>query len=160
MAPVVEEHPEIQVFDEIGMIECGVRTIITRCLPVGLTYPQFEVMNYLARRGEGQTPAQIASALQMTPGAITNTLQRLEATGLAVVEPDALDKRKKRVAMTPAGRQAYQRAMAAIKPRMSSLREGFTQKEFREALPFLRALRAWMEDTVQTTTASAAIAAE
>jgi len=151
MAPVVEEHPEIQVFDEIGMIECGVRTIITRCLPVGLTYPQFEVMNYLARRGEGQTPAQIATALQMTPGAITNTLQRLEATGMAAVEPDALDKRKKRVAMTHAGRQAYQRAMAAIKPRMASLREGFTSKEFREALPFLRALRAWMEETVQTT---------
>jgi DNA-binding MarR family transcriptional regulator len=156
----VEEHPEIQVFDEIGMIECGVRTIITRCLPVGLTYPQFEVINYLARRGEGQTPAQIASALQMTPGAITNTLQRLEATGMAQVEPDAADRRKKRVAMTQAGRQAYQRAMAAIKPRMASLREGFTQKEFREALPFLKALRAWMEDTVQTTSPSAAIAAE
>jgi DNA-binding MarR family transcriptional regulator len=161
MAPVVEEHPEIQVFDEIGMIECGVRTIITRCLPVGLTYPQFEVMNFLARRGEGQTPAQIAAALQMTPGAITNTLQRLEATGMAAVEPDAADKRKKRVAMTTAGRQAYQRAMAAIKPRMASLREGFTQKEFREALPFLRALRAWMEDTVQTTTPGpTALAAE
>jgi DNA-binding MarR family transcriptional regulator len=161
MAPVVEEHPEIQVFDEIGMIECGVRTIVTRCLPVGLSYPQFEVMNYLARRGEGQTPAQIASALQMTPGAITNTLQRLEATGLAAVEPDAADRRKKRVAMTPAGRQAYQRAMAAIKPRMASLREGFTQKEFREVLPFLRALRAWMEETAEATTPGvAALAAE
>lgn len=151
MAPVVEEHPEIQVFDEIGMIEVGVRTIITRCLPVGVTYPQFEVMNHLARRGEHRTPAQIAAALQMTPGAITNTLQRLEATGLAVVEPDPSDKRKKRVAMTAAGRQAYQRAMAAIKPRMANLREGFTQKEFREALPFLRALRAWMEDTAKAT---------
>jgi DNA-binding MarR family transcriptional regulator len=151
MAPVVEEHPEIQVFDEIGMIEVGVRTIITRCLPVGVTYPQFEVMNHLARRGEHQTPAQIAAALQMTPGAITNTLQRLEATGLAVVEAHPKDRRKKCVAMTAAGRQAYQRAMAAIKPRMANLREGFTQKEFREALPFLRALRAWMEDTAKLT---------
>lgn len=159
MAAMVEEHPEVQVFDEIGMIECGVRTIITRALPVGLTYPQFEVMNYLARRGEGQTPAQIASALQMTPGAITNTLQRMEATGLAAVEPDATDRRKKRVAMTPAGRGAYQRAMAGIKPRMASLREGFTQKEFREALPFLKALRAWMVETAQATTPGA-LAAE
>lgn len=151
MAPLVEEHPEVQVFDEIGMIECGVRTIITRCLPVGLTYPQFEVMNYLARRGERQTPAQIATALQMTPGAITNTLQRLEATGLAEVAPDPVDRRKKRVGMTLAGRHAYQRAMAAIKPRMGSLREGFTQKEFREVLPFLRALRAWMDETAKLT---------
>jgi DNA-binding MarR family transcriptional regulator len=151
MAPVAEDHPEIQVFDEIGLIECGVRTIITRCLPLGVTYPQFEVMNHLARRGEHQTPAQIAGALQMTPGAITNTLQRLEATGLAVVAPHPKDRRKKCVAMTPAGRQAYQRAMAAIKPRMANLREGFTQKEFRDVLPFLRALRAWMEDTAKVT---------
>jgi DNA-binding MarR family transcriptional regulator len=149
MAAMIEEHPEVQVFDEIGMIEVGVRTIITHCLPVGVTYPQFEVMNYLMRRGEGQTPAAIALALQMTPGAITNTLQRMEATGLASVAPDALDRRKKRVTLTTEGRQAYQRAMAAMKPRMESLREGFTQKEFREALPFLRALRSWMAETAK-----------
>ena len=150
MAAVVEEHPEVQVFDEIGLIEAGVRSIITRCLPVGVTYPQFEVMNYLCRRGEGQTPAQIAIALQMTPGAITNTLQRMEATGLALVAQDNLDRRKKRVTLTPAGRHAYQRAMTAIKPRMANLREGFTQKEFREVLPFLRALREWMLETAKT----------
>ena len=146
---MVEDHPEIQVFDEIGMIEVGVRSVITGCLPVGVTYPQFEVLNLLARRGEGQTPAQIATALQMTPGAITNTLQRMEATGLARVGPDPDDRRKKRVTLTGAGRQAYQRAMATLKPRMASLRESFTQREFREVLPFLRALRAWMEDAAQ-----------
>ncbi|MFC3068616.1 MarR family winged helix-turn-helix transcriptional regulator [Phenylobacterium soli] len=156
MAPLIEEHPEVQVFDEIGMIEVGVRTIITRCLPVGVNYPQFEVMNLLARRGEDQTPAQIAAALQMTPGAITNTLQRMEATGLALVEPDPKDGRKKRVRLTPAGRSAYQRAMAAIKPRMESLREGFTQKEFREVLPFLKALREWMDETARLATTNAA----
>jgi DNA-binding MarR family transcriptional regulator len=149
MAPVAEEHPEVQVFDEISLIEVGVRTVITRCLPVGLTYPQFEVMNYLMRRGEGQAPAKIAQALQMTPGAITNTLQRLEATGLAAVEPDASDGRKKRVNLTPEGRDAWYRSMAAIKPRMASLREGFTSKEFREVLPFLRALRCWMLETAK-----------
>src|SRR5512146_2349483 len=149
MPPVVEERPEVQVFDEIGRIEAGVRTIVTRCLPAGVTYPQFEVMNHLVRRGEGRTPAGIALALQMTPGAITNTLQRMEATGLAVVRPDPVDGRKKRVSLTPAGRQAYQSAMAALKPRMESLREGFTQKEFREVLPFLRALSAWMNDTAR-----------
>jgi DNA-binding MarR family transcriptional regulator len=149
MASVAEEHPEVLVFDEIGLIEAGVRTIITRCLPVGVTYPQFEVMNYLMRRGEGQTPAAIAQALQMTPGAITNTLQRMEATGLASVVPDALDRRKKRVTLTTEGRATYFRAMAAIKPRMASLREGFTSKEFREVLPFLRALRSWMAETAK-----------
>jgi DNA-binding MarR family transcriptional regulator len=149
MAASPEEHPEVQVFDEIFMIEFGVRTVISRCLPVGMTYPQFELLNFLARRGEGQTPAQVACALQLTPGAITNTLQRLEAQGLIVLEADPEDGRKKRIAMTPQGRAAYSRAMAGIKPRMENLREGFTKQEFREALPFLRALRSWMLETAK-----------
>lgn len=146
MAAVIEDHPEVQVFDEISQIEHGVRMAITRALPVGLTYPQYEVLNLIARRGEDLTPAYISDALKMTPGAITNTLQRLEATDLIRVEPCARDKRRKRVKLTPGGREAYGRAMAAIRPKVEKLRDGFTQKEFRDALPFLRALRVWMED--------------
>lgn len=146
MAAIIEEHPEVQVFDEISMIEHGVRTVIGGCLPVGLTYPQFEVLNLIMRRGGELSPAQIANALQMTPGAITNTLQRLEAVRLIALEACAADRRKKRVRLTAEGREAYNRSMAAIRPKMEKLREAFTQKEFREALPFLRALRAWMTD--------------
>jgi DNA-binding MarR family transcriptional regulator len=146
MAAAVEDHPEVQVFDEISLIEHGVRMSITRSLPVGLTYPQYEVLNLIARRGQDLTPAMIAGALKMTPGAITNTLQRLEATRLITVETCEADRRKKRVRLTPGGREAYARSMAAIRPKVEKLREGFTQKEFREALPFLRALRVWMND--------------
>ncbi len=146
MAAVIEEHPEVQVFDEISLIEHGVRTAISRALPVGLTYPQYEVLNLIARRGENLTPASIAQALKMTPGAITNTLQRLERTDLVAVEVCQADRRKKRVRMTAGGWEAYGRAMAAIRPKAEKLREGFTQKEFREALPFLRALRVWMSE--------------
>lgn len=146
MAPVIEDHPEVQVFDEISLIEHGVRMAISRSLPVGLTYPQYEVLNLIARRGENLTPAVIAGALKMTPGAITNTLQRLEATRLIAVEPCTTDRRRKLVRLTPEGRQAYARSMAAIRPKVEKLRDGFTQKEFRDALPFLRALRIWMSE--------------
>lgn len=146
MAVVIEEHPEVQVFDEISLIEHGVRMAISRALPVGLSYPQYEVLNLIARRGDDLTPAAIAEALRMTPGAITNTLQRLEGAQLVSVEPCAADRRKKRVRMTDKGREAYNRSMAAIRPKVEKLREGFTQKEFREALPFLRALRVWMSE--------------
>jgi DNA-binding MarR family transcriptional regulator len=146
MAGVIEEHPEVQVFDEISLIEAGVRASITRALPVGLTYPQYEVLNLISRRGEDISPNQIAYALRMTPGAITNTLQRLEATKLVTVEPCDADRRRKRVRLTAGGREAYSRAMAAIRPKVEKLRDGFTQKEFREVLPFLRALRIWMTE--------------
>ena len=33
MAAVIEDHPEVQVFDEISLIEHGVRTAISRALP-------------------------------------------------------------------------------------------------------------------------------
>ena len=146
MGAVIEDHPEVQVFDEISLIEHGVRTVIGRALPVGLSYPQFEVLNLIARRGDDLTPAAIATALKMTPGAITNTLQRLEAMQLIDVEPCGADRRKKRVRLTAQGREAYGRSMSAIRPKMEKLREGFTQKEFREVLPFLRALRSWMHE--------------
>lgn len=146
MGVVIEEHPEVQVFDEISLIEHGVRVAISRSLPVGLTYPQYEVLNLIARRGDDLTPAEISDALKMTPGAITNTLQRLECTGLIAVEPCVADRRKKRVRLTAGGVEAYNRAMTAIRPKTEKLREGFTQKEFRDALPFLRALRVWMSE--------------
>jgi DNA-binding MarR family transcriptional regulator len=146
MAAGPEDHPDVQVFDEIRYIEHLVRTTISRRLPVGLTYPQFEVMNHLSRRGDGVSPISIAQALQMTKNGLTNTLQRLHARALIRVEHCESDGRRKRIWLTPEGRAAYAQCMAAIRPRMESLRDGFTQKEFREALPFLKALRSWLDD--------------
>lgn len=144
MAAEPEDHPDVQVFDEIRYIEHLVRTAIARKLPVGLTYPQFEVMNLLSRRGDGITPLDIARALQMTKSGLTNTLQRLCARKLIRVEYCEADGRRKRIWLTPDGKQAYGQSIVAIRPRMESLRDGFTQKEFREALPFLKALRTWL----------------
>lgn len=146
MPPEPEDHADVQVFDEIRYIEHLVRTAITRKLPVGLNYPQFEVLNLLARRGDGSSPVQIADALQLTKNGLTNTLQRLCARKLIEVEDCPTDRRRKRVWLTPGGRQAYAQAMANIRPNIEHLREGFTAKEFRDALPFLRALRAWLAE--------------
>src|SRR5258705_90982 len=91
MAAEPEDHPDVQVFDEIRYIEHLVRTAIARKLPVGLTYPQFEVMNLLSRRGDGITPLDIARALQMTKSGLTNTLHRLCARKLVRVEISEVD---------------------------------------------------------------------
>jgi DNA-binding MarR family transcriptional regulator len=147
MAAEPEDHPDVQVFDEIRYIEHLVRTSIARKLPVGLTYPQFEVMNLLARRGDGITPLAIARALQTTKSGLTNTLQRLAARKLIQVENCQSDGRKKRIWLTREGRAAYGQCMTAIRPRMDRLRDGFTQKEFRDVLPFLKALRTWLGET-------------
>ena len=144
MAAEPEDHPDVQVFDEIRYIEHLVRTAIARKLPVGLTYPQFEVMNHLSRRGDGITPLSIARALQMTKNGLTNTLQRLHSRKLIHVEHCENDGRRKVIWLTAEGRVAYGQSMVAIRPKMEDLRDGFTQKEFRDALPFLKALRTWL----------------
>jgi DNA-binding MarR family transcriptional regulator len=146
MAAEPEDHPDVQVFDEIGIIAYLVRTAIARKLPDGMNYPQFEVLNLLARRGDGVSPMQIAQALQVTKSGLTNTLQRLCARGLILVETCESDARRKRIWLAGEGRRAYAQALAAIRPNMEHLRDGFTQREFREALPFLRALRRWLAE--------------
>jgi len=144
---VVQDHPDVQVFKEIGAIHRRIREIVTSRLPEGMTYPQYDMLHFLADQAEAPTPADIAAALSRTPGAITNTLQRLEAAGLAEVTSDPEDGRKKRVVMTLQGRQVYAQCLAAIRPKVGNLREGFTPDEFRDALPFLRALRIWLTES-------------
>jgi DNA-binding MarR family transcriptional regulator len=140
------DHPVLQVFANIRLIDEEVRDAIAGCLPEGLTVPQYEVLRLIDFRGEGLTPAEIAETLHIPKSGLTNTLQRLEANGYARIEPCAEDGRKKRVWMTPAGRQAYVDALEGIRPKMEHLREAFTLDEFREALPFLKALRAWFKE--------------
>src|SRR3954462_291191 len=122
MAAEPNDHPDVAVFDEIRWIENLARLHVARQLPVGLTYPQFEVLNLLSRRGDDITPRDIAMALQLTKNGLTHTLQptktarphplqRLGARSLVKIEPCPADGRKKRVILTADGRQAYGQAM-------------------------------------------------
>lgn len=140
----VAEHPDVQVFDEINQIEHLLRTTVTLCLAPGLTYPQFEVLNHLTRRGDAATPADLADSLQASRSGFTHTLKSMETAGLISVAGDPADRRRKRVSLTPKGSKAYSGTMDALRPRIEHLRGGITLNEFRDALPFLQALRTWM----------------
>ena len=144
---VPREHVDVQVFSEIAAIHRRIREIVSSHLPEGMTYSQYEMLKFLSGISEPATPADIAMALNLTPGAITNTLQKMESAQLAEITSDPVDGRKKRVVMTAHGRKVYARCLAAIRPKVGNLREGFTQAEFNDALPFLRALRVWLTET-------------
>jgi len=142
----VQDRPDIQVFTEIGIIEHLMRTAVAKALPRGMTYAQWEVLVHFSRTGDGETPAQLARALQVTKGAITNTLQRMQAAGLVEITGDALDGRKKRIAVTRQGAACYTEMLRLVRPHLDQLRGGFTDAEFETALPFLRALRVWLDE--------------
>ena len=142
----VQDRPDIQVFTEIGIIEHLMRTAVAKALPRGMTYSQWEVLVHFSRTGDGQTPAQLARALQVTKGAITNTLQRMQAMDLVAISADAHDGRKKRIRVTHQGASCYAQMLRMVRPHLDQLRGGFTDAEFETALPFLRALRVWLDE--------------
>jgi DNA-binding MarR family transcriptional regulator len=144
MAP--RSRPDIEVLTEIGIISQLSNAALERSLPAGMSAAQFGVLTHFMRRGGAESPAKLASAFQVTKGAMTNTLQRLEAQGFVAIEGDAADGRKKKVSLTPAGARAYEAGLLSLRPRMEGFREAFTDSEFAAALPFLTALRKWMDE--------------
>ena len=142
----LKDRPDVSVLTEIGIISQLSSAALERSLPEGMSAAQFGVLTHFMRRGGEESPAKLAAAFQVTKGAMTNTLQRLEAQGFVAVLADETDGRKKRVSLTAAGARAYEAGLMALRPRMEGLRGAFTDAEFVAALPFLKALRVWMDE--------------
>jgi len=145
MSRAPQDRPDIQVFAEIAAIDQLSTTRIERALPAGLTKAQFMLLDRLARRGGGETPAELARAFQLTKGALTNTMGRLSAAGFITVAGDKDDARKKRATVTEAGAAAHREALMALRPITESARQAFPESRFAEVLPFLQTLRLWLE---------------
>ena len=140
-----KERPDVEFFAHVAMVGQRANLRLERVLPEALSMAGFGVLSHLTLWGGEPTPHQLAQAFQVTKGAMTNTLQRLEARGYVRLGDDADDGRKKRVALTPGGQTAYQEALACVRPHIEALRGAFEPTEFEAALPFLRRLRAWLD---------------
>ena len=140
-----EDPIAFRFFNEIGIIEQLARTQLERNLPDGLKMPQFGVLNHLARLEGDWRPARLASAFQVTKGAMTNTLQRLEKRGLVRVIPDPHDGRAKLVSITNTGRDMRLRCVDSVSPLLTELLQALSDKEFASALPFLEKVRIYLD---------------
>jgi DNA-binding MarR family transcriptional regulator len=147
MSRPARDRPDVRVFNEIGVIAQLTRTVLERALPDGLSYASFSLLGRLALRGHEESPAQLAETFQVTKGAITNTLQRLQTLGLIAMRADKDDGRKKWVRITHKGLAVYDGALGGMRPVMSSLRGRFDEADFEGALPFLSALREWLDES-------------
>ena len=140
-----DDPSAFQVLTEIGIIEQLARNQLERVLPDGLKVSQFSVLNHLVRLGGQWAPARLASAFQVTKGAMTNTLQRLETRGLVQIVADPDDGRAKLVTITDAGRDMRVRCLECVGPMIGELSRQFPDKEFEMILPVLEKLRKYLD---------------
>ncbi|HEU0222108.1 MAG TPA: MarR family transcriptional regulator [Paracoccaceae bacterium] len=136
----------IALLSEIAAIEQRARLRLQRALPVGMQVSHFAVLNHFAHQGGERTPAQLARLFQVTRGAMTNTLHRLEEAGWIHIRPDWEDGRRKHVSLTRAGLEARARAVAAIAPIFADIAEGMGPARLRSLLPLLRQLRMLLDE--------------
>lgn len=136
-----QDPPLFALLNEVGIIEQLARNRFEAAQPDGLRLSHFALLNHLIRVGDGTTPARIARAFQLTKGAITNTVQRLEEAGFVRVEPDPQDGRGRRIWLTPAGRARRQAAVRAATEAFGGLEAALPSDLEAQLLPALRRLR-------------------
>ena len=134
-----------RLFTEIGIIEQLARNQLERRLPDDLRMSQFVVLDHLVRLGGEWSPVRLANAFQVTKGAMTNTLQRLEKRGFLRVVADPRDGRGKLVSITAAGKKMRVRCVECIGPLLEDLSKELSDKEFLVALPVLEKVRMYLD---------------
>lgn len=135
----------VALFSEILTADQLMRNRLSKVLPKGMEISHFSVLNHLAFSGGERSPAQLAETFHVTRGAMTNTLNKLEWAGYVHIRPDWDDARRKAVAISPAGRQARDYAVASLAPMINEVVGDLGAEKVRTVLPVLRELRARLE---------------
>lgn len=134
-------------FNEIGIISQLSGSLFESNLPMGLTNSQFFVLNWFLRVDSVATPTRLATAFQVTGGAMTNTLKRLEGKGLIKVEPDPQSGRQKRVTITAKGRKVRDKAIAASVPLFEEFARAFPPAQLEKQIRELRKIRQFLDES-------------
>ena len=103
-----------------------------------LTYGEYQVLGALRQAGEPyrSSPGRLAAHSELSSGAMTNRLDRLEEAGLVRRLPDPDDRRGVLVELTPKGRKVYDDAVGvqARKEALVAAALGDDEKEQLNAL--------------------------
>ncbi len=130
------------LFSEILAMDHIAKSAIARSLPKGMEISHFAVLNYLQNLSGGErSPGQLARSFNVTKGAMTNTLNKLEIAGYVAIRPAWEDARRKHVAISPAGIRACEDALAALSPLARSIETGLGEDELKSLLKGFRRLR-------------------
>ena len=141
----VDDPAVVQLFTEFGIIHQLLMTRFERALPEHLTASQFGVLNHFVRLGGIYSPGELARAFQVTKGAMTNTLAKLEEKQFVRIQPNPADGRAKQVSITAQGRRMRERALAATSASMSEISD-YASRDAAVLLPRLQRLRKFLDE--------------
>jgi DNA-binding MarR family transcriptional regulator len=111
----------------------------------GLTHAQWTPL-FLIHRGQANTLAALARDLQVDAGALTRTLDRLEAKGLCTRERSKEDRRVVHLTLTPAGVEAISPVPKVLCEVSNALLMGFSQEDWQTLMVLLRRIAANAEE--------------
>ena len=143
--PTADHATAFEFFNEIGIIGQLGSNRMQRALPHGLNQSQFSVLNWFVRVDDEATPGRLASAFQVTPGAMTNTLSKLSSKGFIDIVQDPASGRSKIVTLTAAGRRARDEAIAALGDDLEQFLSAFPASRLQKVLPMLKEARAFLD---------------
>jgi len=109
--------------------------------PAGLRTTQFSLLANL-RHGPGLTMGELAARMTMDRTTLTRNLRPLTDAGWVASQPDPDDRRRTRLALTPAGRDVFRTAVPRWRDAQRALRE-------RVGEPAVHALHASIDDTLE-----------
>ncbi len=132
-------------FNEINIISRLAGNIFERSLPDGLTNSQFSVLNWFVCIDKQATPTRLATAFQVTGGAMTNTLKQLQAKGLVNIKPDANSGRQKIVTITTRGRKLRDKATACAPSALVDFSEKFSLESIEKQTRELQKVRQFLD---------------
>jgi DNA-binding MarR family transcriptional regulator len=141
-------HPDIDlevegIVDRIGglnrRLKKGMEVVVAEH---GLTLPDWHVMSRLrlSRADHRSSPGELAAELELSSGAMTSRLDRLEEQGFVRRLPDPKDRRGIVVELTPEGKAAWDRTAGIAGRREAFFASALTKAEQRQLNQLLRKL--------------------
>jgi DNA-binding MarR family transcriptional regulator len=112
-----------------------------------LSQGEWHVLGRLRLRGkpEPSSPSELASELELSSGAMTNRLDKLEERGLVSRRPDPKDRRGVQVELTDEGRELYESTVSAQARKEAMIAGALTKDEQRQLNALLRKIMLELE---------------
>lgn len=112
-----------------------------RTQQAGTTTAQISLLNVLFDSSSDMTPVAVARSLQVTPGTVTGTLNRLEETGLIErARGESADRRVVNLRITPKGRDLVKRWRESCRAHLDEIMASISEQDLRTLIALLSGL--------------------